>query len=70
METEDLAVLRKPWSVPIEEALEALRVDPEKGLDRKEAERRLRQFGPNRLNGRKSAFRKIFQKTIRPLPFF
>ncbi|MCX4240305.1 cation-translocating P-type ATPase [Paraliomyxa miuraensis] len=33
----------------IDEALETLQVEPERGLDREEEERRLREHGPNRL---------------------
>ncbi|WKE66497.1 cation-transporting P-type ATPase [Gallaecimonas kandeliae] len=38
-----------PWSQPAPSVLAGLGVNPRQGLDRQEARRRLRRFGPNRL---------------------
>jgi Ca2+-transporting ATPase len=42
-------VVSKPWSLPMEEVLAALVIDPHKGLSTGEAARRLARYGPNTL---------------------
>jgi magnesium-transporting ATPase (P-type) len=44
----------KPWSSPWEEVSAQLGVSPERGLDRQEAGKRRRQYGPNLLRETRS----------------
>jgi Ca2+-transporting ATPase len=44
-----LSISEHPWSEETGELLDALEVDPDKGLESAEAARRLEQFGPNEL---------------------
>ncbi len=45
---------RKPWSREIDDLLHTLQIDSDGGLSRREAEKRLEQFGPNRIREGKS----------------
>jgi len=44
----------KPWTLSVEEVLEKLQVCPDQGLSRSEAQKRLQEFGPNRLRRAKT----------------
>jgi magnesium-transporting ATPase (P-type) len=50
MEKKIKPALNAPWTVSIEKALKALKTSAEKGLTHKEASKRLRYFGQNRLH--------------------
>ncbi|WP_018123183.1 cation-transporting P-type ATPase [Desulfovibrio oxyclinae] len=50
------SLLEKHWyHMPAEEVADLLDTDPEKGLDQFESERRLKNFGPNVISGKKQA---------------
>jgi Ca2+-transporting ATPase len=45
----DKVPIESPWSKTVDEVLDALDVDPERGLDNRDAEERLKEYGKNRL---------------------
>ncbi len=45
----DKVPIESPWSKTVDEVLDALDVDPKQGLSDKDAERRLKEYGKNRL---------------------
>jgi Ca2+-transporting ATPase len=49
-----LSGLLKSWAIPWEDAVKALRVSPEKGLDRREVSEKRAKYGPNRLRETKT----------------
>lgn len=49
--------ITKPWTLPLEKILNSLGTDPENGLTKTEARKRLKQYGANRL-------RKIKKKSV------
>jgi Ca2+-transporting ATPase len=46
--------IEKPWTVSVDEAFERLGVSPDQGLSQSEAQKRLQEFGPNRLRRAKT----------------
>lgn len=58
--------MNDPWSEPTEQILSSLNTNPHTGLSQAEAEKRLKQFGPNRLTiERVVSFWGVFKEEVR-----
>jgi magnesium-transporting ATPase (P-type) len=49
--SQSTTVLSTPWARTVEETIKQLQVFRQEGLDRREVQRRLKKYGPNRLRG-------------------
>ncbi len=47
--SQSTTVLSAPWAMTVEETIKQLQVFRQEGLDRREVQRRLKKYGPNRL---------------------
>ena len=66
--SQSTTVLSAPWAMTVEETIKQLQVFRQEGLDRREVQRRLKQYGPNRLRetGKKSIIQ-IFINQLKSL---